>query len=80
MNIAKCRTCERPIIWTRTVNGKWMPVDAEPVENGNLILLVPVDGTPQSLVSKEGANVGFLHYRSHFVSCPQASEHRRKKT
>lgn len=31
MNGAKCRSCQRPIVWLRTATGKSMPADASSV-------------------------------------------------
>lgn len=88
MNVASCRTCGRSVVWTKTANQKWMPVDAEAVEHGNIMLAgVDDQGTPpQAVVCRtieekaDAKSRGFLLYRSHFVTCPQAKTHRRKKT
>lgn len=32
---AQCRSCEAPIVWVQTQNGKNMPVDAHTYDNGD---------------------------------------------
>jgi hypothetical protein len=36
--IEQCRSCNAPVIWAVTNGGKTMPVDAVPVEDGNVEL------------------------------------------
>lgn len=76
----KCRTCKASIIWTTTVNGKDMPVDADPVEGGNLrVYRDPIDGDARSDVVKAHLSFGRKDLRlSHFVKCPQAPKWRRR--
>lgn len=68
-SVAKCRSCGASIKWVLTEKGKWMPLDAEPVEGGNIAVLN--DG---SYVSSDP---GGMRYLSHFATCPQASAHRK---
>lgn len=53
--MAACRSCNAPMIWTRTkASGSWMPVDSEPVPGGNVTLLSGndyADGVPRSVVN-----------------------------
>jgi len=50
-----------------------MPLDAEPHEEGNILLEVdPPHGTVVKVV-EPGAGL----YRSHFATCPHAAGHRR---
>ncbi len=59
----QCRSCGAEILWVKTTNGKDMPVDAKPER-----LMVAY------------ANGYHLEdcYRSHFATCPNADQHRRK--
>lgn len=41
--LAQCRSCNALIIWGRTRNDVSMPVDAEPTDDGNV--LIHPDGT-----------------------------------
>jgi hypothetical protein len=33
----KCRSCDKRILWVKTVNGKPAPLDPEPREDGNVV-------------------------------------------
>ena len=80
--ISKCRSCGSPIVWGTTVaTGKRMPVDAEPVVGGNVVMTTGVDG-PELLVVKEPERLRRLDegeklWISHFSSCQQARSWRR---
>lgn len=69
---ATCRTCGAPIVWIVTPAGKAHPVDAKPEKRWivqNEITDGPTAGLSGTLVDT---------YVSHFATCPQAAEHRRK--
>lgn len=59
---AKCKSCQRPIVWVKMVSGKAMPCDPP-------IITVITDAQPGMVVKGRV---------SHFVTCPNPSEHRRK--
>ena len=82
---AACRSCEAPIAWAKTINGKPIPLDANPdgtprpVPDGNLQITTTSPLTvdmvdPGSLFATEG-----LRYRSHFAECPNADDRRRPR-
>ncbi|MCA1693511.1 MAG: hypothetical protein LC749_01585 [Actinobacteria bacterium] len=73
----ECRSCHARIVGVLTVNGKWMPVDPEPREDGNLVMTVE-EGSPipRVRVLKKGDVFDGPRFVSHFVTCPQASIHR----
>lgn len=78
MDTGKCRSCGAAIIWSKTVaTGKAVPLDAEPHEDGN-IGLVPAGAMvlPKEMVEL-GKKIGSKRYRSHFATCPNASQHRK---
>lgn len=76
MNHTYCKSCNAPIVWVLTKSGKRMPIDHGPVETGNIVL----DGiTAQVLRAGEVLPKGVPRYTSHFSTCPQAQEHRRKQ-
>ena len=68
--MSNCRTCGAPILWAVTGQGKRMPLDVDRrpvlVVEGELD-----DGT--AIVSQQAG------YTSHFATCPQADDWRRKK-
>jgi hypothetical protein len=73
-----CRSCGAPIIWSTTIGlGRRIPLDAEPVGDGNVVLTLkgamvsPPSGVPDPTGSKR--------YKSHFSTCPNAAKHRRGK-
>lgn len=76
-----CRSCGRPVHWVTFVSGKRNPLDVHPDASGNVVLTGSSDPggqvvarvlTRQEQVERQG-----VRYRSHFTSCPNASEHRR---
>ena len=60
--IRNCRSCRAEIIWFRTSAGRQMPIDAETVAPGEYEL---------ELAPKGG-------HVSHFATCPNANQHRRR--
>ncbi len=79
---AKCNDdgCSADIIWARTNAGKAMPVDAVPVDNGN-VLLRPWPGRdePEAHVVNMPERFDAPRYTSHFVTCPAAASFRRPR-
>jgi hypothetical protein len=72
MKEGKCRSCGAVIVWARTVADRLMPLDAEPVADGNIVL---VNGMAVSTANDDPA--GQLHYKSHFATCPQSDQWRK---
>ncbi|MET9303213.1 hypothetical protein ABZX66_28220 [Micromonospora aurantiaca] len=74
----KCRTCPATVIWAVTERGKTMPVDAEPTAGGN-VQLVEQYGQLTAVVVPAKRAFGRKDLRtSHFVTCPQADQWRRR--
>lgn len=76
-----CKSCGAPVRWVAFVSGKRNPLDLRPHEDGNVVLGAAVDENGNAVArvltrSEAQARVG-ARYRSHFSSCPNASEHRR---
>lgn len=82
-DLADCRSCGAPVIWTVTSKGKRMPVDAEPNPAGNVVLQSQPEGPPLAVYysGKAGAPPTAYSPRerhtSHFANCKQAGEWRR---
>ncbi|MGH7743390.1 MAG: hypothetical protein ACREQ5_01015 [Candidatus Dormibacteria bacterium] len=74
----ECSSCHARIVGCLTVNGKWMPVDAVPVEGGNLVLVDGAGALPGVRVLRKGEVVEGPRYVSHFSTCPQANIHRKR--
>lgn len=69
-----CRTCGAPVFMlTHETTGKKAPIDMEPIDGGNVV--IDLDVQEYAIVKGER---GKLRYRSHFASCPDAKEHRKK--
>jgi hypothetical protein len=69
-----CRSCGAEIRWARTVAGKRIPLDPQPVEGGNL---APTFGpVGQILVRVVGRPWNGRRWRSHFATCPNRNAHR----
>lgn len=76
-----CKSCGASVIWAVTPAAKPMPVDAEPVKDGNVQLEHRGDDmTPLARVlpvAKQFGKAGQLR-KSHFATCPQAGKWRRR--
>lgn len=74
MSTSICTGCGQPINWIKTDKGKWMPIDTEiTTSNGNDILYV------DELTGFKKLPAGRKGYKSHFSTCPDAKNFRRKK-
>jgi hypothetical protein len=93
---ARCSSCRRPIWYGLTINRKRMPMDPQPVEDGNVVMdwLEQVmdqlagadeDGPGEALPhvrvlrKDEVVDPDVPRYVSHFVTCPSAQRHRKKR-
>ena len=80
--MTRCQSCDAAIIWTKTVTGKSMPIDAKPSEQGN-VELVHRGSPPAARVflnhqeAIETVDEETPLYVSHFITCPFTKEHRR---
>ena len=82
--MSKCRSCGAEVTWATTDAGKGIPLDPEPRQDGNLVIVGDDHfGTPRVRLDRPDDNQGALfgpseRYVSHFVTCPDASEWRRQ--
>jgi hypothetical protein len=77
---AECDSCQASVIWTITTNAVAMPVDYEPSDGANIALEWRA-GKVMSRVVKTALAFGRTDLRtSHFATCPNAAQHRRKRT
>ena len=79
-----CRSCGAPIIWAVTENGKRMPVDATPREDGNILLIeYPASALGDGYIEAAYVQSSLFEewdveapeprrYVSHFASCAQS--------
>lgn len=69
----RCRSCDAPIEWAITEKGRRIPLDPGVHPDGNLVIGgdgIAVYIAPDGLTPAR---------RSHFVSCPNAARHRRRR-
>lgn len=77
--MSTCRSCNAEIRWERTAAGKRIPLDPEPVPDGNLFI-----GGDGLVRSYHGLPLGVgledepARYVTHFATCPNSAEHRRR--
>jgi hypothetical protein len=69
----RCRDCDAPIVWCLTEAGKRMPVNAKPVRKVTVLVRDPQGGSTPISKSRD-------HYVSHFATCPNAQQHRKRST
>jgi hypothetical protein len=62
---SNCRTCGAKITWARTEAGKNTPLD--------------FPGEKRVVIDEDGVARVFDTFVSHFSTCPDAAEHRKKK-
>lgn len=78
---SSCGSCGAAVVWCETSKGKRMPVDAEPYDGGNVEIVEVRGAAPLAVVHGDTGMAtldGSPRYRSHFATCPNADQHRRK--
>lgn len=87
---ATCGSCDAEIVWVHTTTGRTMPIDAVPVEDGNVVLTgrMTKSGSGSGVIRPEvrvdtqytlDFGLGETRYVAHFTTCPQADEWRRTR-
>lgn len=80
----QCRSCGAEIVWAR-LKGKPHPFDSvadnrPPPKGGRFVLFLRAGEATASEVSASPSRMaGWDRYTSHFATCPNADEHRRKR-
>lgn len=72
-----CTSCGGRIVWAVTVQGKRIPLDADPHPFGTFGL-VDNKAIPLTDAMREGAFAG-ERYATHFITCPNAKTHRKTR-
>lgn len=84
---SRCSSCQAPIIWAEfKATGTRAPLDAEPVPDGNLAIASwRPDGTALIVLADtvQGGQLALdtappERWVTHFATCPNAAEHRRR--
>ena len=74
----RCRSCRRPILWAETEKGRRIPIDPQPVTDGNIVLHERHLHQAQLAIVRLSIPTGTdIRYKSHFATCPQASKFRK---
>ena len=76
---ARCRSCGAPIRFVRTVHGHTHPLDWDPVPHGEWTLTTDPKGAEVMLRATHLTSKEADLYTSHFATCPDADQHRRKR-
>jgi hypothetical protein len=78
----RCRSCRAEIRWAVTETGRRMPLDFDPHPDGTIRLsATPIHGgAPHAVVIPPERRHEFAGelYRTHFATCPNAAQHRRR--
>lgn len=82
-----CRSCHRPILWARTLEGKRIPLDPDLEADGPMLLWAkPDDGevvaVHRSKIVEVTQDEDAEHWpgrRTHFETCPHAAQHRKPR-
>lgn len=83
----ECRSCGAPILWVKTESGKLMPLDPDLDPKAPMILVERPDNG-EILAIHRSKVVDFMDddeaglwpgRTSHFQTCPNADEHRRRR-
>ena len=80
--MSACKSCGAPIVWVALKpKGRMTPLDAEPVEHGNIVVtrrgfdLIGEVVRDPTLWEADAPDVGPRHL-AHFANCPDADEWR----
>lgn len=81
--ITQCKSCHKDIIFIKMASGKNMPCDTEPISyrtampgvKGSLTLITPDGKIASGDFDPDSNKYG---YTSHFATCPNANQHRRR--
>jgi hypothetical protein len=71
-----CRSCQAPVRWVRTEGGRAMPLDPEPVDAGNVVIVR--EGPPPVVRYVAADEEPGPRFTSHFATCPDAPSWRKK--
>jgi len=75
----RCNSCKAEIRWVMTEKGKRMPIDPKPAPNGNLQLVDQGKYLPPLAIVHSVRAPNVEYYASHFMTCPNAAKHRKRK-
>lgn len=74
-----CKSCQSPITWLHTVTGLRIPIDVQPVADGNIRVIGDVAHVVGATIDLLDPSDDGTRYVSHFVSCVDSRSWRRKR-
>lgn len=75
----RCRSCGALIYWATTDKGRSMPIDATPCPEGNVLLTRRGEALKaRVLAAGEEVEPGRNRWVSHYATCEQADQWRRR--
>lgn len=72
----RCKSCQAPIRFVVMTTGGTMPLDYDPMPEGNIV--IGEDGRGEVLSGGIFDATEGPRYRSHFVSCPASAKFRKR--
>lgn len=84
----RCRSCGAAIRWAHTANSRAMPLDAEPVADGNVVFTGRTVSNDRGVAAPEVRvesqppmfDDGAPRFVAHFATCPNADQWRKPPT
>lgn len=76
MQTIKCKSCGADMLYVTTENGRQMPLDPVPCDDGNV--WIGDDGVARVMGKGDEGTVSMPLYKSHFATCVAAKTHRKK--
>lgn len=77
--MSACDSCGAQITWALTTNGKKMPIDSAPCDNGNLVLEYQHGDYETRKATEDDRRLARPLHTSHFATCPHAATWRGNK-
>lgn len=74
--MAKCSSCGADIFWSVTSTGKKIPIDSEPRKDGNIF--ISNESAVYITANSPESEATTPRYVSHFATCPQSKDWRKK--
>jgi hypothetical protein len=79
-NLNHCSACGQALTWALTAAGKTAPINTNPSDNGNVLILAPRDLGQKLAITLSGISLDLARKHSlplhlnHFADCPEADQ------
>ena len=77
--LSHCRSCGASIFFAKTPSGRTTPVDAQEKADGFYVVVLVAPPTLEQYDAANSNHAGRRRFDTHFVTCPNAKEHRRQR-